>query len=124
MPAVPLRRRSACPGRDRGDPHAVPAGLPTRCGSGGRAGAPGVQSRHVRPVQRGPSGHRASIHVGPAGYLCVVPAGFGATAHRRLFLPFADEDRMTSVILSKVLLLSEDDRITDPSILKQLKALT
>ncbi|PWK40124.1 hypothetical protein BC793_12063 [Actinoplanes xinjiangensis] len=31
---------------------------------------------------------------------------------------------MTSVILSKVLLLSEDDRITDPSILKQLKALT
>jgi hypothetical protein len=31
---------------------------------------------------------------------------------------------MTSVILSKVLLLSEDDRITDPSILQQLKALT
>ncbi|MEV4276012.1 DUF7737 domain-containing protein [Actinoplanes xinjiangensis] len=65
-----------------------------------------------------------SIHVEPAGYLCVVPAGFGATAHHRLFLPFADEDRMTSVILSKVLLLSEDDRITDPSILQQLKALT
>jgi hypothetical protein len=65
-----------------------------------------------------------SIHVEPAGYLCIVPAGFGATAHRRLFLPFADDDRMTSVILSKVLLLSEDDRITDPSILQQLKALT
>ncbi|GIE92104.1 DUF7737 domain-containing protein [Actinoplanes regularis] len=65
-----------------------------------------------------------SIHVEPAGYLCVVPAGFGATAHHRLFLPFADEDRMTSVILSKVLLLSEDDRITDPSILQQLTALT
>ncbi|MEU4620375.1 DUF4132 domain-containing protein [Actinoplanes sp. NPDC023801] len=64
-----------------------------------------------------------SIHVEPAGYLCVVPAGFGATAHRRLFLPFADEDRMTSVILSKVLLLAEDEKITDPSILQQLDAL-
>ncbi len=47
-----------------------------------------------------------SIHVEPAGHLCVVPASFGTTAHRRLFLPFADEDRMTSIILSKVLLLS------------------
>ncbi|MFC4068350.1 DUF4132 domain-containing protein [Actinoplanes subglobosus] len=65
-----------------------------------------------------------SIHVEPGGYLCVVPAGFGATDHHRLFLPFADDDRMTSVILSKVLLLSEDDRITDPSILQQLTTLT
>jgi hypothetical protein len=64
-----------------------------------------------------------SIHVEPAGYLCVVPAGFGATTHRRLFLPFADDDRMTSVILSKVLLLSEDEKITDTSILQQLEAL-
>lgn len=63
-----------------------------------------------------------SIHVEPGGYLCVVPAGFGATAHRRLFLPFADEDRMTSVILSKVLLLAEDEKITDPTILAQLEA--
>jgi hypothetical protein len=31
--------------------------------------------------------------------------------------------RVTSVVLSKVLLLCEDDRITDPSILQQLKAL-
>lgn len=36
------------------------------------------------------------------------------------FLPFADEDRMTSVILSKVLLLNDDERITDPDILAQL----
>jgi hypothetical protein len=49
-----------------------------------------------------------------------VPAGFGAGGHRRLFLPFADDDRMTSVILSKVLLLAEDEKITDPSILAQL----
>ncbi|HEX6685996.1 MAG TPA: DUF4132 domain-containing protein [Candidatus Limnocylindrales bacterium] len=64
-----------------------------------------------------------SIHVEPGGYLCVVPAGFGAKPHRRLFLPFADDDPMTSIILSKVLLLAEDDKITDPSILAQLAAL-
>jgi hypothetical protein len=61
-----------------------------------------------------------SIHLEPGGYLCIVPASFGAAAHRQLFLPFADEDRMTSVILSKVLLLNEDERITDPAILAQL----
>jgi len=61
-----------------------------------------------------------SIHLEPAGYLCIVPASFGAAAHQRLFLPFADEDRLTSVILSKVLLLSDDESITDPSILAQL----
>ncbi|MFC7479839.1 hypothetical protein ACFQX7_07040 [Luedemannella flava] len=64
-----------------------------------------------------------SIHVEPGGYLCVVPATFGTTAHRRLFLPFADEDRMTSVVLSKILLLAEDEKITDPSILSQLNRL-
>jgi hypothetical protein len=64
-----------------------------------------------------------SIHVEPGGYLCVVPASFGGTTHKRLFLPFADEDRMTSVILSKVLLLAEDEKITDPSILAQLARL-
>jgi hypothetical protein len=60
------------------------------------------------------------IHLEPGGYLCIVPASFGGTAHRQLFLPFADEDRMTSVILSKVLLLNEDEHITDPAILAQL----
>ncbi|MCP3802218.1 DUF4132 domain-containing protein [Allokutzneria sp. A3M-2-11 16] len=65
-----------------------------------------------------------SIHVEPGGYLCIVPESFGAKAHRRLFLPFADEDRMTSVVLSKVLLLAEDEKISDPSILSQLDALT
>lgn len=61
-----------------------------------------------------------SIHLEPGGYLCIVPKTFGNTAHRRLFLPFADEDHMTSVILSKVLLLSEDERMTDRVILDQL----
>ncbi|MGP3987038.1 DUF7737 domain-containing protein [Streptomyces sp. 3N207] len=65
-----------------------------------------------------------SIHVEPGGHLCVVPASFGTTAHRRLFLPFADEDQLTSIILSKVLLLAEDEKISDPSILDQLASLT
>jgi hypothetical protein len=60
------------------------------------------------------------IHLESGGYLCIVPASFGGTAHRRLFLPFADEDQMTSIILSKVLLLNEDERLTDPTILAQL----
>ncbi|WP_255781612.1 DUF4132 domain-containing protein [Dactylosporangium sp. AC04546] len=64
-----------------------------------------------------------SIHVEPGGYLCVVPRSFGATRHGRLFLPFADDDRVTSVVLSKVLLLAEDEKITDESILAQLRAL-
>lgn len=61
-----------------------------------------------------------SIHLEPGGHLCVVPASFGSTTHPRLFLPFADEDRLTSVILSKVMLLNEDEHITDPTILAQL----
>ena len=63
-----------------------------------------------------------SIHLEPGGYLCVVPASFGGPTHRQLFLPFADEDAMTSVILSKVLLLNDDEHITDPVILAQLPA--
>jgi hypothetical protein len=43
---------------------------------------------------------------------------------RGLFLPFADEDVMTSVILGKVLMLAEDDRITDPSIITQIEHAT
>lgn len=62
-----------------------------------------------------------SIHVEPGSYLCIVPASFCSTRHRNLFLPFADEDRMTSMILSKVLMLAEDQKITDPSILAQLE---
>lgn len=64
------------------------------------------------------------IYVDPGDYLCVVPASFGATAHRRVFLPFADEAQMTSIILSKVLMLAEDEKISDPSILTQLDSLT
>ena len=63
-----------------------------------------------------------SIHLEPGGYLCIVRASFCAATHRQLFLPFSDEDQMTSVILSKVLVLSDDEHITDPTILAQLPA--
>lgn len=61
-----------------------------------------------------------SIHIEPGGYLCVVPDASAAGQKQRLFLPFADEDVMTSVILSKVLMLAADDRITDPTINAQI----
>lgn len=61
-----------------------------------------------------------SIHVEPGGYLCIVPDSAAKGSQRQLFLPFADEDVMTSVILSKVLLLVADDRITDPAIREQI----
>jgi hypothetical protein len=61
-----------------------------------------------------------SIHLEPGGYLCIVPKSFGESPHDKLFLPFAEDDRMTSVILSKVLLLADDGKITDRSILAQL----
>jgi hypothetical protein len=52
-------------------------------------------------------------------YLCIVPKGNsedGLNAH----LPF-EGDRMLSIILSKALMLAADDKITDPSILSQLR---
>lgn len=63
----------------------------------------------------------ATIHIEPGAYLCVVPAGWG-TKHNRLFLPFDAEDLKTSEVVSKVLLLAEDDKITDKSILNQIRS--
>ncbi len=42
--------------------------------------------------------------------------------HRgRIFLPFADEDPRTAEIMSKIILLAEDEKIKDPAILEQLR---
>jgi hypothetical protein len=49
-------------------------------------------------------------------YLCIVPARGASTG--KLFLPFDDE--RLSVILSKALMLAADDKITDPTIRRQL----
>ena len=65
-----------------------------------------------------------SIHIEPGGYLCVVPDSAAAAAGGPVFLPFADEDVMTSAILSKVLLLTADDRISDPTITAQIDRAT
>jgi hypothetical protein len=59
------------------------------------------------------------VHRQPGGSLCIIPVH---SQHRgRLFLPFADNDPKTAEILSKVLLLAQDDKIQDPTILEQLR---
>ena len=60
-----------------------------------------------------------TVHRQPGGALCIIPVH---SQHRgRLFLPFADKDPKTAEIVSKVLLLSQDDKIKDPKILEQLR---
>jgi Domain of unknown function (DUF4132) len=70
------------------------------------------------------------IHLGSANilmepndqYLCIVPAPTSAQKLRgRLFLPFADDHRLT-VILSKAFLLAADTKIRDETILRQIRA--
>ena len=51
-------------------------------------------------------------------YLCIVPAS--STRAKRVLLPF-EGDGVLSVILSKALLLADDDKVTDPTILHQLE---
>ncbi|MBL8587360.1 MAG: DUF4132 domain-containing protein [Methylobacteriaceae bacterium] len=67
--------------------------------------------------------HAYRIHLGSGNilmengrYLCIVPNSAGAD---EVFLPF-EGDRMTSIVLSKALLLAADDRIRDETILRQL----
>lgn len=59
------------------------------------------------------------VHRQPGGSLCIIPVH---SQHRgRLFLPFADNDPKTAEIVSKVLLLAQDEKIQDPTILEQLR---
>ncbi len=60
-----------------------------------------------------------SIHQVPGNYVCVIPDN--AKSIGKLFLPFIDKDQMTSIILSKIVLLAHDDKIKDPVILSQIK---
>ena len=52
-------------------------------------------------------------------YLCIVPDSRGKAAQGDLFLPF-EGDNMLSIILSKALLLADDTKIKDPTILSQI----
>ncbi|MBU0890808.1 MAG: hypothetical protein KKH21_07950, partial [Gammaproteobacteria bacterium] len=53
------------------------------------------------------------------GYLCIVPAD--KASQKSVALPFVDDDQRSSEVLSKLLLLSADDKIKDPSILAQIE---
>ena len=53
-------------------------------------------------------------------YLCIVPDSRKNSRQSDLFLPF-EGDQMLSIILSKALLLAEDTRITDSTILSQIR---
>jgi HEAT repeat protein len=60
----------------------------------------------------------AVVHQQPGGAICIVPVH---AQHRgRLFLPFVDDDPKTAEVVSKVLLLAEDQDIQDPTILEQI----
>lgn len=69
-----------------------------------------------------------SVHLGsgvahrqPGGALAIIPVH---AQHRgRIFLPFVDDDPKTAEVLSKVILLAQDDQIKDPSILSQIYAM-
>ncbi|CAG6390836.1 DUF4132 domain-containing protein [Actinacidiphila cocklensis] len=70
--------------------------------------------------------HTYRIHLGSGNilrtpndqYLCIVPKANPATPHAG-YLPF-EGDRTLAVILSKAMLLADDAKITDPTILSQL----
>ena len=65
------------------------------------------------------------VHLGSANiliepddrYLCIVPSSSGRT--KRVMLPF-EGDEVLTVVLSKVLMLASDDKISDPTILRQI----
>ena len=61
-----------------------------------------------------------NIYMAPSDtYLCIVPARGKSVSP--VYLPF-DDDPTLSVILSKAFLLATDSKITDPSIVQQLRA--
>lgn len=70
--------------------------------------------------------HTYKIHLGSGNilmtpndqYLCIVPKS-GPAAPQAGYLPY-EGDRMLAVILSKAMMLADDTRITDPTILSQL----
>lgn len=58
------------------------------------------------------------VHKKGAGALNIIPVH--SQSRGRLFLPFADSDPRTAEIMSKLLLLAEDNKIKDPGILAKL----
>lgn len=58
------------------------------------------------------------VHAESHGMIAILPVH--SQARGRIFLPFADDDPKTAEIMSKILMLSEDKKIKDPSILRQI----
>ncbi len=77
---------------------------------------------HVRGIR-----HQYAIHLGSgsvqlkpsAHHICIVRAGALKKADKTIHLPF-EGDSVLSMVLSKALMLAQDDKITDPVILQQL----
>lgn len=59
------------------------------------------------------------VHRYPGYALCIIPVD--AQQRGRLFLPFADDDPKTAEVISKVVMLANDNKIRDPSILEQIR---
>jgi hypothetical protein len=65
-----------------------------------------------------------NIHAEPSGrYLCIVPARGKdkVWSQQSVYLPFEDPDLKSAEVVSKILLLLNDDEVTDPVITAQLK---
>ena len=81
-----------------------------------------VEEPHVR-VQGSRASYRihlatAAIHIESGAYLCIVPS---AKQRKSTYLPFEDGgDPISSELVSKVLLLANDQTIDDPTILAQI----
>jgi hypothetical protein len=58
------------------------------------------------------------IHKSGTGMIAVLPVH--SQARGKIFLPFADDDPKTAEVLSKILLLADDTKIKDPTILRQM----
>ncbi len=58
------------------------------------------------------------IHQRPGGYVCIVPVH--NSQRGRVFLPFVDKDPKTAEIIAKMIMLANDKKIKDPTILAQL----
>jgi hypothetical protein len=64
----------------------------------------------------------AAIHIQPGNYLCIVYARDPNKNQQAFFLPIADAEPKTSEVISKILLLVNDNKIKDQSILSQINA--
>ncbi|QLI81490.1 DUF4132 domain-containing protein [Chitinibacter fontanus] len=61
----------------------------------------------------------AHIHIEPGAYLCVIPDW--SQALNKIRLPFEESDARSAEIISKIMLLLDDEHITDQSIVQQIK---